>query len=53
MNVIAVIDKFFQDALTESLCITSDDTDTVVKVICEYGGVDRDNPRIEAIIKGI
>ena len=50
MNVIAVIDKFFQDALTENKCIKSDDTDTVISVNCNYGGVDKDNPRIDAII---
>jgi len=50
MNVIVVIDKFFQDALTEYNCIKSDDTDTVVEVKCQYGGVDRENPRVEASI---
>ena len=51
MNVISVADKFFQDAMTECNCIPSDDTKTVVKVICRYGGVDKGNPRIEATIK--
>lgn len=51
MNVISVADKFFQDALTDNRCIPSDDTKTVVKVICRYGGVDKENPRIEATIR--
>ena len=51
MNVIAVADKFFQDAMTEYNCIPSDDTKTVVKVTCRYGGVDKANPRIEATVK--
>ena len=50
MNVIAVVDKFFQDAMTENHCIPSDDTDTVIAVSCTYGGIDRKNPRIEAHI---
>ena len=51
MNVIAVADKFFQDALTENGCIESDDTKTVTKITSIYGGVDRDDPRIEATVK--
>lgn len=50
MNVIAVVDKFFQDALVEEGCIPTDDTDTVVQITSIYAGIDRDNPRIEAII---
>jgi hypothetical protein len=51
MNVIAVVDKFFQDALTEEGCIETDDTDTVIKITSIYGGVDKNNPRLEAVIK--
>ena len=51
MNVIAVADKFFQDALTENGCIESDDTKTVTKITSIYGGVDREDPRIEATVK--
>lgn len=51
MNYITVVDKFFQDALVEEGCIDSDDTNTVVKIISIYGGVDRSNPRMEAAIK--
>ena len=51
MNYITVVDKFFQDALVEEGCIDSDDTNTVVKIISIYGGVDRSNPRMEARIK--
>lgn len=50
MNVIAVVDKFFQDAMTDNRCIASDDTSTVIKVTSEYAGIDRNNPRIEATI---
>lgn len=50
MNVIAVVDKFFQDALVEEGCIPTDDTDTVIQITSIYSGVDRENPRIEATI---
>ena len=50
MNVIAVVDKFFQDALVEEGCIVTDDTDTVIKITSIYAGVDKSNPRVEATI---
>ena len=50
MNVIAVVDKFFQDALVEEGCILTDDTDTVIQITSIYAGVDRANPRVEATI---
>jgi len=51
MNVIAVADKFFQDALVEYGCIETDDTDTVVKITSLFGGVDKEDARIVATIK--
>lgn len=51
MNVIAVVDKFFQDAMVEEGCIETDDTDTVVRIVSNYKGIDRENPRIEATVK--
>ncbi|HAV26079.1 MAG TPA: hypothetical protein DCX01_07870, partial [Bacteroidetes bacterium] len=51
MNVIAVADKFFQDALVEYGCIETDDTDTVVKITSLFGGVDKEYARIVATIK--
>jgi Holliday junction resolvase RusA-like endonuclease len=51
MNVIAVVDKFFQDAMSQHGCIEDDNTKIVKKVTCKYMGVDTENPRIEAIIK--
>ena len=47
MNVVAVVDKFFQDALVERGCIEADDTSIVKKVSVEYKGIDKTNPRIE------
>jgi len=53
MNVVAVVDKFFQDALVENGCIKTDDTDTVIRITSMYKGIDRENPRIEATINHI
>jgi hypothetical protein len=51
MNVVAVVDKYFQDALVETGCIEADDMSIVKKVTARYLGIDRKNPRIEATIK--
>jgi len=50
MNVISVIDKFFQDAMVELGCIESDDLSTVVEVNSCYMGIDKANPRLDVII---
>ena len=50
MNVISVIDKFFQDAMVELGCIESDDLSTVVEVNSCYMGIDKENPRLDVMI---
>tara|TARA_R100000951_G_C2641328_1_gene181041 strand:+ start:294 stop:662 length:369 start_codon:yes stop_codon:yes gene_type:complete len=50
MNVISVIDKFFQDAMVDRGCIESDDLSTVVEVNSCYVGVDKENPRLDVMI---
>jgi CRISPR/Cas system endoribonuclease Cas6 (RAMP superfamily) len=47
MNVIAVIDKFFMDALVESGCIEDDNDKYVGEVLIRVPEIDRDNPRCE------
>ena len=53
MNVISVIDKFFQDALVERGCIEADDLSIVVEVNSKYIGIDKENPRLEVTILSI
>jgi hypothetical protein len=53
MNVISVIDKFFQDALVESGCIEADDVSIVIEVNSKFIGIDRENPRLEVTITNI
>lgn len=47
MNWIAVIDKFFQDVLVREGKLIDDNYLYVPKVYCEFGGIDRSNPRLE------
>lgn len=46
MNVIAVVDKFFSDALVEAGVISDDHDGVVVSVSASTGGTDKDNPRV-------
>ena len=50
MNVISVIDKFFQDAMVDRGCIESDDLSTVVEVNSCYMGIDKLDPRLDVMI---
>ena len=50
MNVISVIDKFFQDAMVERGCIESDDLSTVIEVNSCYMGIDKQYPRLDVMI---
>ena len=53
MNVISVIDKFFQDAMVEGGCIEADDVSIVIEVNSKFMGIDRENPRLEVTITNI
>lgn len=50
MNIISVVDKYFQDALVENGCIEADDTSIVTEIYSLYSGIDKHNPRVDAII---
>lgn len=53
MNIISVVDKYFQDALVERGCIEADDTSIVVEIKGTYNGIDKQNPRVQATITPI
>ena len=53
MNVVSVVDKFFQDTLVDRGCILADDTSIVKTISVEYKGIDKGNSRIEATVKQI
>lgn len=52
-NVLSIVDKFFSDALTEMGRIEDDNYLFLPKVTYEIGEVDKDNPRVEILIKEI
>jgi len=49
-NFIGCAKKFFQDALTESGLIDDDNCSVIIKNTETYGGIDKENPRVEAVI---
>jgi len=53
MNVVSVVDKFFQDAMVDKGCIIADDTSIVKKITVDYMGIDKTNSRIEATVKKV
>lgn len=53
MNYVAIIDKFFQDVLVKEGKIPDDNYTIVPRVTCKYGGVDKNNPRMEIEINEI
>ena len=51
MNVVSVVDKYFQDIMVVRGCILADDTSIVKNLSASYVGIDKSNSRIEATIK--
>ncbi|AEJ81595.1 RusA-like Holliday junction resolvase [Erwinia phage vB_EamP-S6] len=50
-NVCTVVDKFFMDALVEFGKLPDDNYVHLPKVIYEFGGYDKENPRVEIYIE--
>jgi Holliday junction resolvase RusA-like endonuclease len=46
-NFVGTVKKFFQDALSESGLIPDDNVKYIIANSEYYGGIDRDNPRVE------
>lgn len=51
MNVCAVIDKFVQDGLQENGTVVDDNVQYYTRAVCEVGGQDKKNPRVEIILE--
>lgn len=49
-NFVGTVKKFFQDAIVELGLIPDDNVNIIVSNSERYGGVDKDNPRVEAVI---
>lgn len=52
-NVCTVVDKFFMDAMVEFGKLPDDNYEHLPKVIYEFGGYDKANPRVEIYIEEI
>lgn len=52
-NICTVADKFFCDALVEAGKLEDDNYDYLPLSVFRWGGIDKDNPRIEVEIKDI
>ncbi len=52
-NSLAVISKFTEDALVESIVIMDDDYTIVRSVKGVFGGIDKKNPRCEVLVQEI
>ena len=52
-NVISIHKKFFEDALSELGVIPDDDYRHIVHSSEEFGGVDKENGRVEIFITGV
>jgi len=53
MNVVAVVDKFFQDALVEAKKIPDDNYTIVPDVRGIHGDIDKHKPRVDVMIEEI
>lgn len=49
-NFVGVVKKYFQDALVESGLLEDDNVKFIVANDERYGGIDKENPRVEAEI---
>ena len=52
-NPCSIIDKFTCDALVKAGVLEDDSSKQIKKVIYKYGGIDKENPRCELVIKKI
>ena len=52
-NPCSIIDKFTCDALVKAGVLEDDSSKQIKQVIYKYGGIDKENPRCELVIKKI
>lgn len=53
MNWVSVVDKFFQDVLVKANKLPDDNYKYVPEIVSKFGGVDKQNPRMEIVIEPI
>ena len=52
-NPCSIIDKFTCDALVKAGVLEDDSSKQIKKVVYKYGGIEKENPRCELVIKKI
>lgn len=52
-NICTVVDKFFSDTLVSAKKVRDDNYTVIGKVSFNFGSIDRDNPRVDVVIKPI
>lgn len=52
-NALSIVDKFLLDTLVEYGILRDDSVHDVPRCIYKYGGMDKENPRVEVILKEI
>lgn len=50
-NVLSVVDKYACDALVELHVLKDDSVDYLKRITFDYGGIDKENPRVEMTVK--
>jgi len=50
-NILSITEKFFCDALTFYKCLPDDNDNYIQETIYKTGGIDKENPRVDIIIK--
>ena len=52
VNVCCVVDKFSCDVLVDEGLIKDDNCEVVTKVVYKFGGFDKEQERVEVLVKG-
>lgn len=50
-NFCSIVDKFFSDTLVSAGILPDDNYEHVIMVAYGFGGIDRDNPRVDVVIE--
>ena len=53
MNWVSVVDKFFQDVLVKANKLPDVNYKCVPEIVSKFGGIDKQNPRMEIVIEPI
>lgn len=52
-NICCIVDKFFCDTLTTNKVLPDDNITVIDKITYEFAGIDKENPRVDAVLSNI